>query len=108
MASLVSWLSHRGRAVSLAAALVVLAGCETMAVSALNGAASEIANRDCALERLFTQDPICLERTDPTLPPVVPTVFCYRNIGGVSCYPEPGEMEDAVRRDVEERMPLGS
>ena len=93
---------------SAPAALVVLAGCETMAVSALNGAASEIANRDCSLERVFTRDPICLDPPEPTPPPDMPTVFCFRNLGGVSCYAEPVEMEDAVRRDPDDRMPLGS
>ena len=89
------------------AALLALAGCETMAVSALNGAASEIADRDCSLERLFTRDPICLDPPEPTPPPVIPTVFCFRNLAGVSCYAEPLEMEDTVRHDAEGRVPLG-
>ncbi len=103
-----TWLPRISRAVPLAAALVVLAGCETMAVSALNGAASKIVDRDCALERLFTREPVCLDRPETSPPPAMPTVFCFRNLGGVSCYTEPGEMEDTVRRDAERRLPLGS
>ena len=103
-----TWLPRSLRTVPLVAALVVLAGCETMAVSALNGAASEFADRDCALERLFTREPICMDRLDKQPPPIMPTVFCFRNLGGVSCYAEPGEMEDAARRDAEPRLPLGS
>ena len=56
-------------AFAILAASAVLAGCETMAVSALNGAASEIAGRDCSLERLFTRDPICIERPEPVAVP---------------------------------------
>ena len=103
-----AWLPPYSRKVPLAAALLFLAGCETVAVSALNGAASEITDRDCALERLFTREPICLDRPETSPPPIIPTVFCFRNLGGVSCYTEPGEMEDTVRRDAERRLPLGS
>ena len=103
-----SWLPPYLRATALAAALAVLTGCETVAVSALNGAASEIADRDCALERLFSREPVCLDPPEPTPPPVIPTVFCFRNIGGVSCYAEPGERENTVRRDAELSVPLGS
>lgn len=103
-----AWWQRTSRAVPLAAALFVLAGCETVAVSALNGAASQIADRDCALERLFTREPICLDREENSPATTMPTVFCFRNLGGVSCYTEPGEMEDTVRRNAERRLPLGS
>lgn len=103
-----AWWQRTSRAIPLAAALVVLAGCETVAVSALNSAASEIVNRDCSLERLFSRESICLDRVDTTTPPAMPSVFCFRNLGGVSCYTEPGEMEDTVRRDADRRLPLGS
>ncbi len=103
-----AWITRRTPAAALLVAMVVLTGCETMVVSALNGAASEIANRDCSLERLFTREPVCLDPPEPVPLPVAPTVFCFRNIAGVSCYTEPGEMEDAIRHDAEQRMPLGS
>lgn len=103
-----AWLPPCSRKVPLAVALLFLVGCETVAVSALNGMASEIADRDCALERLFSREPICLDRLESSPPPVTPAVFCYRNLGGVSCYAEPEQMEDTVRRDAERRLPLGS
>ena len=108
MTGIRSWLPLQPRAAMLAAALVVLADCKTMAGSAFNGAASEIVNLNCSIERLFTREPICSDLQDQDPPPVVPTVFCFRDLGGVICYSEPGEMEDAIRRDGDQRVPLGS